>query len=273
MKNFMLALLFLYCISASAQEVDITELDQIFVDNVEEIDLDTEESTSSIQWTKENTASTFISMREKMKKNKGPVMVFVLDGGDIYETENLVNFMNSHEGRSLRVYLNYMIVDSKDFAVIDILRELFNGGNLFLTDQSFKVTARGKIDYYKTKNGEQWWSAIQDFMKKNPDAIAKSSAELRANSNQEAIKAFDESLDKIKNASFRERRKASKIMKELVKDVGFLLMPVCASEDPEVSHSAKKLLMQTQTGVKFPLTRTIPLWFNFDQQLAIFIKK
>ena len=274
MKNFSITLMLLYGLSVFAQEVDLTELDQIFVDNAEGLDLlDDKGSTTSIQWTKENTASTFISMCEKMRVNKGPVIVFIIDGGDIYETENLVNFMNSREGRSLRVYLNYMVIDSKDFKEHKILRDRFNGGNVFLVNHDFKVMAQGKIDYYKTKNGEQWWNALQEFVKSNPDAIKQLSADLRANTKQEKVKAFDDSLDKIKNASFRERRKASKVMKNLVKDIGFLLLPVCASDDPEVSHSAKKLLLQTQTGVKFPLSRTIPLWFKFDQQLAIFIKK
>ena len=70
MKYFIIALLLLVAYSAHSQEVDITELDQIFVDNIDEIELDENDSNTNIQWTKENTASTFISMREKMKTNK-----------------------------------------------------------------------------------------------------------------------------------------------------------------------------------------------------------
>jgi hypothetical protein len=274
MRFLITLLLLLNTLSIYAQDVDITELDQIFVDNINDIEFEEEQDlNTNIKWSKENTASTFISMKEKMKTNKGPILVFVIDGGDIYETENLVNFMNSKEGRSFRVYVNYMIVDSNDFTNNMHLKKRFSQGNIFIVNNRFNVMASGNIDFYKTKTGNDWWQAINQFFTQNPEPMKKAIHHLRSQTDSELIKSFDSALDKIKNASYRERKQATKQMKTLVKNVGFLLLPICANTDPEVSHTAKKLLMQTHTGVKFPLERTIPLWFNIDQQLAIFMQK
>ncbi|MCM8530951.1 MAG: hypothetical protein NE330_07310 [Lentisphaeraceae bacterium] len=273
MKNLILAMLLLVAFSVTAQDAELNELDQIFVDNEGLELIEDDEPVTSVQWTKENTASTFITMKEKMTKNKGPIMLFVIDGGDIYETENLINFMNSREGRSFRVYINYMVIDSRDMQKSPILNERFRMGNVFLVEENFKTLAYSKIDYYKTKTGPDWWSALQSFVAKNEKVISEASNKLRDHADPALVKTFDESLQSIKEGSFRERRKATKTMKSLVKNFGFLLMPICSSSDPEMSETANKLLLQTQTRVKFPLSRTIPLTFNMEKQLASFIKK
>ncbi|MCM8537744.1 MAG: hypothetical protein NE334_17515 [Lentisphaeraceae bacterium] len=273
MNNLILAMLLLVAFSVTAQDPELNELDQIFVDN-EGLDLiEDDEPVTSVQWTKENTASTFISMKEKMTKNKGPIMLFLIDGGDIYETENLINFMNSKEGRSFRVYVNYMVIDTRDMVKSPLLNERFRMGNIFLVEENFKTLAYSKIDYYKTKTGQDWWNALQNFVAKNEKVINDASNKLRNHADPDLVKSFDKSLKSIQEGSFRERRKATKTMKSLVKNLGFLLMPICSSSDPEMSATAKSLLLQTQTRVKFPLTRTIPLTFNMEKQLASFIKK
>jgi hypothetical protein len=254
-----------------AQEQLELELDEKFVNNSTPIDY--EKSPKITSWGKAETFSSFLHLKERISNNHNPVFVFVIDGGDLFEAENIAKFMNSPEGRSFRTIVNYMLVDSRTLHESKVLKKkILADGNMFLMDNKLKVLAHSKVNYYKTKTGPDWWAKIKTFIQQNKEVVDKVTNEMRLNSDRQLIKRFDEALDKIKNSSFRERRKAIKSMKSMTQEIGFLLLPVTNEKDPEASRTAEKLLMENQTRLNFPVNKTVPAWFDFNKQVAFLTK-
>ena len=266
-----LAILLLLC-SFNTYGWEQLELDEKFVGNSNLIDYENAPEVNS--WGKEDTFSSLLHLKERLTNNQNPVFVFVVDGGDLFEAENIAKFMNSPEGRSFRTIANYFVIDSRTLPQSPKLKKkILPGGNLYLMNRDLDVLAHSKVNYYQTKTGSDWWERIKKFMGQNKQAVEKVTERMRQKSDHELVKRFDESLEKIKNASFRERRKAIKNMKSLMPEIGFLLLPETNTKDPELSRTAEKLLLENQTSLNFPVSKKIPSWFNFDKQIALISKK
>lgn len=275
MRNFLLLLLFA-CTTAFSQEAVELQLDELFIENANDDNIIVEEA-SSVEvinsWGKDETFSSFIHMKDRMASVKGPVFIFIIDGGDLYEADNVIKFMNSREGRSFRTFTNYLVLDSRVLSDSKTLNKKFVNGNLFMVDNDLSILAQTTVDFYQTKTGIDWWKRLKVFISKNNAAVQKISQRMRSEIDEEVVKRFDDSIDKIKNASFRERKKAIATMKSLVKEMGFLLFPETINKDPEVSFSADKLLLGKKTKLDFPVAKKVPTWFNLDKQFNLLSKK
>ena len=246
-------------------------LDEKYVNNALSINYDGAPEVNS--WGKEETFSSLIHLKDRLANNHKPIFVFIIDGGDLFEAANLADFMNSPEGRSFRTIVNYLVLDNETLSESEILKEkVLPDGNIFLMNQQFKVLAHTKIDYYKTTTGAKWWSAIKAFLGKNKGAVKKVSEYLRQESNRQLITRFDDALQKIKFASFRDRREATESMKSMVVELGFLLLPVTNEKDPEASRTTEKLLLANQTSLHFPVSKNVPRWFDFNKQISFLMK-
>ena len=269
-------LLVLFCFLAEGQDAIELQLDELFIENADNDNV-IEDNTTNIEvinsWGKDETNSSFLHMKKRLETVKGPVFIFVVDGGDLYEADNLIKFMNSNEGRSFRSFTNYLVLDSRELAESKILSKKFENGNLFMLENDFSVLAQTTVDYYQTKNGIDWWKRIKLFVAKNNAAVKKVSVRIRSEIDQELVKRFDDSIFKIKNASFRERKKAIATMKSLVKEMGFLLFPETVNADPEVSLTADKLLLGKRTKLDFPIVQKVPSWFILEKQMNLLSKK
>ena len=62
-------------------------------------------------------------------------------------------------------------------------------------------------------------------------------------------------------------------MKSIMPEIGFLMLPAVNDKDPELSRTAEKLLLESQTSLNFPVARKVPTWFNFEKQVALLTKK
>lgn len=276
MRNFLLLLLLFACTTALSQEAVELQLDELFIENANDDNIIVEEA-SSVEvinsWGKDETFSSFIHMKDRMASVKGPVFIFIVDGGDLYEADNVIKFMNSREGRSFRTFTNYLVLDSRVLNDSKILNKKFVNGNLFMVDNDLSILAQTTVDYYQTKTGIDWWKRLKLFISKNNAAVQKISQRMRSEIDEEVVKRFDDSIDKIKNASFRERKKAIATMTSLVKEMGFLLFPETVNKDPEVSFTAEKLLLGKKTKLDFPVAKKVPTWFNFEKQFNLLSKK
>ena len=275
MRNLLIILLF-FCCFAGAQDAIELQLDELFIENANDDNV-IEDESSNVEvinsWGKDETNSSFLHMKDRLATVNGPVFIFKVDGGDLYEADNLIKFMNSREGRSFRTFVNYLVLDSRVLAESKTLSKKFENGNLFLLESDFTVLAQTTVDFYQTKTGQDWWKRIKLFISKNNAAVDKISERMRNGLDAELVKRFDDSIDKIKNASFRERKKAIATMKSLVKEMGFLLFPETVNKDPEVSFSAEKLLLGKRTKLDFPVAKKIPTWFNLEKQFSLLSKK
>lgn len=276
MRNFLLLLLLFACTTALSQEAVELQLDELFIENANDDNIIVEEA-SSVEvinsWGKDETFSSFIHMKDRMASVKGPVFIFIIDGGDLYEADNVIKFMNSREGRSFRTFTNYLVLDSRVLSDSKTLNKKFVNGNLFMVDNDLSILAQTTVDFYQTKTGIDWWKRLKVFISKNNAAVQKISQRMRSEIDEEVVKRFDDSIDKIKHASFRERKKAIATMKSLVKEMGFLLFPETINKDPEVSFSADKLLLGKKTKLDFPVAKKVPTWFNLDKQFNLLSKK
>lgn len=276
MRNFLILLLLFACTTALSQEAVELQLDELFIENANDDNIIVEEA-SSVEvinsWGKDETCSSFIHMKDRMASVKGPVFIFIVDGGDLYEADNVIKFMNSREGRSFRTFTNYLVLDSRVLNDSKILNKKFVNGNLFMVDNDLSILAQTTVDYYQTKTGIDWWKRLKLFISKNNAAVQKISQRMRSEIDEEVVKRFDDSIDKIKNASFRERKKAIATMTSLVKEMGFLLFPETVNKDPEVSFTAEKLLLGKKTKLDFPVAKKVPTWFNFEKQFNLLSKK
>ena len=269
-------LLVLFCFIAEGQDAIELQLDELFIENAND-DIIIEDTTTNIEvinsWGKDETNSSFLHMKNRLATVKGPVFLFIVDGGDLYEADNLIKFMNSNEGRSFRSFTNYLVLDSREIAESKTLSKKFENGNLFMLENDFSILAQTTVDFYQTKTGIDWWKRIKLFVSKNNAAVQKVSLRIRSELGEELVKRFDDSIYKIKNASFRERKKAIATMKSLVKEMGFLLFPETINPDPEVSLTADKLLLGKRTKLDFPVVRKVPSWFDLEKQMALLSKK
>ncbi|MCM8525592.1 MAG: hypothetical protein NE327_03680 [Lentisphaeraceae bacterium] len=276
MRNMLFTLLVLFCFIAEGQDAIELQLDELFIENAND-DIIIEDTTTNIEvinsWGKDETNSSFLHMKNRLATVKGPVFLFIVDGGDLYEADNLIKFMNSNEGRSFRSFTNYLVLDSREIAESKTLSKKFENGNLFMLENDFSILAQTTVDFYQTKTGIDWWKRIKLFVSKNNAAVQKVSLRIRSELGEELVKRFDDSIYKIKNASFRERKKAIATMKSLVKEMGFLLFPETINPDPEVSLTADKLLLGKRTKLDFPVVRKVPSWFDLEKQMALLSKK
>ncbi len=276
MRNLLIIGLLFFGFAVNAQNAREMQLDELFIENVNIDDVVVNES-SNIEiinsWGKEETSSSFLHMKNRLETVKGPVFLFVVDGGDLYEADNLIKFMNSREGRSLRMFTNYLVMDSRVLKESKTLSKKFANGNLFMLDNDFSVLAQTNVDFYQTKTGLDWWKKLKEFVSKNNAAVQKVTNRIRNEMDEDIVKRFDDSIDKIKNASFRERKKAIAVMKSLVKEMGFLLFPETTNKDPEVSFTAEKLLLAKVTKLDFPIAQKVPTWFNLEKQFELLSKK
>ena len=276
MRNLLLTVLLFFSYFAHAQKDREMQLDELFIENVniEDIVINDESNVEIISsWGKEETSSSFLHMKNRLETVKGPVFLYIVDGGDLYEADNLIKFMNSREGRSLRTFTNYLVMDSRVLKESKNLSKKFANGNLFMLDNDFSILAQTNIDFYQTKTGMDWWKKLKGFVAKNNAAVQKVANRIRNEMDEDIVKRFDDSIDKIKNASFRERKKAIAVMKSLVKEMGFLLFPETSNKDPEVSFTAEKLLLAKVTKLDFPVAKKVPTWFNLEKQFALLSKK
>lgn len=270
MRNVLTVFLFFYCFTAYSQDID-DQLDELFLENVDDVNpINPDENTAHVtQWGKDETFSSFVHMKDRLKSSNSPLFIFVIDGGDLFEAENLSKFLNSSQGKSFRTFANYFVVNQKSLALSKTLKKKLNpDGNMFMMNHNLELLAHCKIDFYKTKTGDDWWKRLKKFASNNKDAVNKASEYLRNKSDAMLIARFDDAIDKIKHASFKQRKKAIRDMKSLVKQLGFLLFPVTNEKDPEASDTAEKLLLGNQTGLNFPVTKKVPSWFDFDKQVA-----
>lgn len=276
MRNLLLTVLLFFCFFANAQEAREMQLDELFIENVN-IDDVVENDETNVEiissWGKEETSGSFMHMKNRLETVKGPVFLFVVDGGDLYEADNLIKFMNSSEGRSLRSFTNYLVMDSRVLKESKTLSKKFANGNLFMLDNDLSVLAQTNVDFYQTKTGLDWWKKLKEFVAKNNAAVQKVTNRIRNEMDEDLVKRFDDSIDKIKNASFRERKKAIAVMKSLVKEMGFLLFPETSNKDPEVCFTAEKLLLAKVTKLDFPVAQKVPSWFNLEKQFELLSKK
>ena len=276
MRNLLLTVLLFFSYFAHAQKDREMQLDELFIENVniEDIVINDESNVEIISsWGKEETSSSFLHMKNRLETVKGPVFLYIVDGGDLYEADNLIKFMNSREGRSLRTFTNYLVMDSRVLKESKTLSKKFANGNLFMLDNDFSILAQTNIDFYQTKTGMDWWKKLKGFVAKNNAAVQKVANRIRNEMDEDIVKRFDDSIDKIKNAPFRERKKAIAVMKSLVKEMGFLLFPETSNKDPEVSFTAEKLLLAKVTKLDFPVAKKVPTWFNLEKQFALLSKK
>ena len=276
MRNMLFTLLVLVCFLAEGQDAAELQLDELFIENANNDNVIVD-STTNIEiintWGKDETNSSFLHMKNRLATVKGPVFLFIVDGGDLYEADNLIKFMNCNEGRSFRSFTNYLVMDSRELEESKTLSKKFENGNLFMLDNDFSILAQTTIDFYQTKTGPDWWKRIKLFVSKNNAAVQKVSLRIRSEIDKELVNRFDESIIKIKTASFRERKKAIATMKSLVKEMGFLLFPETFNSDPEVSLTANKLLLGKRTKLDFPIIRKVPTWFVLEKQMALLSKQ
>jgi hypothetical protein len=265
----LIAILLIFSYNIFGQEQ--LELDEKYVNTSIAIDYNKSPEVSS--WGNDETFSSLLHLKERVENNNNPIFIFVIDGGDLFEAENLAKFLNSPEGRSFRTIANYFVLDSRTLPKSKTLKKILSpDGNMFLMSREMNVLAQSKVNFYKTKTGADWWDKIKKFVSLNKNAVDKVNEYMRATSDHQLIKRFDAALDKIKNASFRERRKAIKNMKSMMAEVGFLLLPITTSKDPEASRTAEKLLLENQTRLNFPVAKQIPSWFDFEKQVSLLSK-
>ena len=276
MRNLLFTVLLLFCFLAEGQDAIELQLDELFIENANDDNI-IDDNVTNIEvinsWGKDETNSSFLHMKNRLATVKGPVFLFIVDGGDLYEADNLIKFMNSKEGRSFRAFTNYLVLDSRVLSESKTLNKKFENGNLFMLENDFSIIAQTTVDFYQVKTGIDWWKRVKLFISKNNVAVEKVSQRIRNEIDEELVKRFDDSIHKIKNASFRERKKAIATMKSLVKEMGFLLLPETINEDPEVSLTAEKLLLGKRTKLDFPIAQKVPTWFNLEKQMALLSKK